>query len=84
VEHIEAQLEGVQLPVHVLSIAGDPIAPPGACDELLRLVPEASVTRHRVSAVASHPLWRRHFSWAREPSDVAPTIARVFSRGDAA
>jgi predicted alpha/beta hydrolase len=80
VEYIEAQLECVRLPVHILSIAGDPVAPPAACDELLRLIPNASVTRHMVSAVASHAPWRRHFSWAREPSDVVPTIARVFRR----
>ena len=79
VQHIEAQLESVRIPVHVLSIAGDPIAPPGACDELLSLIPNASVTRQSVSAVSAHSPWRRHFSWAREPSDMEPAIARLLA-----
>jgi predicted alpha/beta hydrolase len=76
VQHIEAQLESVRIPVHALTIAGDPVAPTGACEELLSLVPNALVTRHTVAAVPAHSPWRRHFSWAREPSDVEPAIAR--------
>jgi predicted alpha/beta hydrolase len=79
VEHIETQLESVRLPVHVLSIEGDPVAPRGACEELLRLIPNASVTRHTVAALSAHSPWRRHFSWAREPSDIEPTIARCLA-----
>lgn len=74
-QDIEAQLAAVRARVHVLSIAGDPVAPAGACDELLRLLPNAAVTRHTVSAVSADPPWRRHFSWARQPSDVDSTLA---------
>ena len=63
----------------MLSITCDPVAPPGACDELLRLLPNAAITRHTVSAVSADPPWRRHFSWARQPSDVDSTLARCLA-----
>jgi predicted alpha/beta hydrolase len=78
-QDIEAQLEAVRVRVHLLSIEGDPVAPPGASDELLRLLPNAAVTRHTVSAVSADPPWRRHFSWARQPSDVDSTLARCLT-----
>lgn len=61
--------------VHLLSVDGDPVAPPGAADELLGLLPSADVSRATVRGVASDSPWRRHFSWARRLSDVDDAVA---------
>jgi predicted alpha/beta hydrolase len=71
---IESQLAQVRIPVHVLSIAEDPVAPPGATRELLRLLPNACITHRAVRGVMSDPPWRRHFSWARQECDIEPAI----------
>jgi predicted alpha/beta hydrolase len=70
-----AALRGVSLPVLAISISGDPVAPPGARDELLSYLPAAVITRETVPGVAADARWRRHFSWARRPSGVAASVA---------
>jgi hypothetical protein len=67
----------------VLSIAGDPVAPRGACEELLALLPKAEITRQTVRAVVTDSPWRRHFSWARQPTDIDAAVAAqlVAARG---
>ncbi|HET9208615.1 MAG TPA: alpha/beta hydrolase, partial [Burkholderiaceae bacterium] len=72
---IERALREVDLPVLALQIADDPVAPPGARDELLARLPNASITRHELAHSAQGSAWQRHFSWARDPDAMAAQVA---------
>ena len=72
---IERALRRVQLPVLALSLAGDPVAPRGARDELLALLPRARVTCADLLSSAAGSPWQRHFSWVREPHDSSLQVA---------
>jgi predicted alpha/beta hydrolase len=65
------------LRTRVLSIGvrEDPVAPEPARDALLARLPLAEVTRTDVNGVALHRPWKRHFSWARDPQEIAGAIA---------
>jgi predicted alpha/beta hydrolase len=70
----EARLAAVRLAVLSVTIRDDPVAPPGAVNELLAKLPRAEQTRLEVDGVASDRPWRRHFSWARSPGTVLDPI----------
>ncbi|HEU5297356.1 MAG TPA: hypothetical protein VFU71_21440, partial [Burkholderiaceae bacterium] len=72
---IEHALCRVEVPVLALSIADDPVAPPGARDELLAHLPRARVTRGELPGGASGSPWQRHFTWVREPDACAARVA---------
>lgn len=74
-EMLEAALRDVDLPLLAVDILGDAIAPPGARDELLALVPRAAATRRAIAGPAGQSPWRRHFGWARAPSPAVRAIA---------
>ena len=81
-ETIERSLRRVELPVLAMSIADDPIAPPGARDELLALLPRARVTRAALPGAATGSPWQRHFNWVREPHAAALQVADWLARLD--
>jgi predicted alpha/beta hydrolase len=72
---IAAELAHVRLPVHAVTIEGDPVAPPGALQDLLSLVPQAAVHRHLVRGTPEDAPWQRHFAWGRKPGDVVAAVA---------
>jgi predicted alpha/beta hydrolase len=72
---LERELRAVQLPVLSLSMADDPVAPPGARDELLARLPGAQITRLDLAHSAQGSAWQRHFSWARDPDAMARQVA---------
>lgn len=72
---LEQGLAEVRLPVLSLSLRHDPVAPPGATQALLALLPSARLRQEMFSGVVSDPAWRRHFSWARQPDEVAAKVA---------
>lgn len=75
-EHaLERALREVQLPVLALHLPDDPIAPPGARDELLARLPNAAITRHELAHRAGGSAWQRHFDWARQPNAMASQVA---------
>jgi predicted alpha/beta hydrolase len=76
-EALEEQLAAARLRLHALSIAGDPVAPIGAQEDLLRLLPNAVTTRTTVRGVEADAPWRRHFSWARRETDIEAAVARA-------
>jgi len=74
-EAIEGALRRVTLPVLALNAADDPVAPPGARDELLALLPCARVTLGELVHAGAGNAWQRHFSWVRDPDDAAAEVA---------
>jgi len=72
---IERALHAVTLPVLLLGLRDDPIAPDGARDELIARLPCARVTRALIDGVRSDGPWRRHFSWARAPAEAVQAVA---------
>jgi predicted alpha/beta hydrolase len=72
----EARLAALRLPVLAVTIRDDPVAPPGAVNELLAKLPQAEQQRLEVEGVPSDRPWRRHFSWARSPDTVLDPIVR--------
>ncbi|MFT4082124.1 MAG: alpha/beta fold hydrolase [Nocardioides sp.] len=64
----EPDLAAVTVPVLAVTIDGDTLAPPDSTEQLLRLMPSAPVTRAHLTAGT-------HFTWARRPDAVLPTIA---------
>ncbi|MGA0612345.1 alpha/beta fold hydrolase [Caldimonas sp. KR1-144] len=65
------------LPVLSLAIRQDPVAPPGAVEELLAKLARARIERRWLMGVVRDPPWKRHFSWAREPAgEMAAAVAR--------
>lgn len=75
VDSVARELAAVSPRVHLLSIADDPVAPPTASDALLALLPAAVVSRETVRGVTADAPWRRHFSWARQASDLDAAVA---------
>lgn len=80
----QSSLAKVALPVLALSIRGDAIAPEGAVSELLSHLPAAQVRRLEVAGHAAHSPWKRHFSWARAPSDADAAVLDWLAREPAA
>lgn len=76
IDEIEGELRAVTLPVLLVGVHDDPIAPVGARDELMARLPGARVTRVQIDGVRRDSPWRRHFSWARAPADTTQVIAR--------
>jgi predicted alpha/beta hydrolase len=72
----EARLAALRLPVLAVTIRDDPVAPPGAVNELLAKLPQAEQQQLEVEGVPSDRPWRRHFSWARSPDTVLDPIVR--------
>lgn len=70
-----AALASVRLPVLSLRIEDDPIAPAGAADELVALLPAATRTIATARGDPTVTPWRRHFSWARRPEEIVAAIA---------
>lgn len=71
---IERALRTVTLPVLLLGVREDPIAPHGAREELIARLPCARVTRAQIDGVPSDSPWRRHFSWARAPAEAVQAV----------
>jgi predicted alpha/beta hydrolase len=72
---LEHALHDVELPVLALHMADDPVAPPGARDELLAQLPNAFITRRDLAHRAAGSAWQRHFNWARDPDAMAAQVA---------
>ena len=72
---LESALHGVELPVLALQLADDPVAPPGARDELLAHLPNALITRRDLAHRTAGSAWQRHFNWARDPDAMAAQVA---------
>lgn len=66
---------GRPLPLLAVSIAGDPLAPPGAVQELLERAPNAQADVLCLPGVDGDAPWKRHFSWARRDVGVARAVA---------
>lgn len=75
VAEIERALHAVTLPVLLLGVRDDPVAPNGAREELIARLPCARVTRALIDGVRSDSPWRRHFSWARAPAEAVQAVA---------
>ena len=73
-------LAGVSLPVFTLSIAGDPVAPQAALDELTAHLPRSPVQSVVLDGAVGDSAWKQHFSWARKPIGVETQIAK-WARG---
>ena len=73
-EAIEAALREVTMPLLAVEVPGDAVAPSGALDALLALVPHARATRRVVPVPHGQSPWRRHFGWARAPAPVVSEI----------
>jgi predicted alpha/beta hydrolase len=71
----EAAARSLRLPVLSVGVRGDPVAPDGARRALLARVPYARITPVEIDGVARHKPWKRHFSWAREPAEMASIIS---------
>lgn len=74
-QELEQRLARAMPRVHLLGIDGDRVAPPGASEELISLLPQARISRQTIVGVAAHSPWRRHFSWARQASDLDDAVA---------
>lgn len=75
VAEIERALHAVTLPVLLLGVRDDPVAPAGARDELIAKLPCARVSRLVIDGVRNDGPWRRHFSWARVPDEAVQAVA---------
>ncbi|MHA6695679.1 alpha/beta hydrolase family protein [Homoserinimonas sp. A520] len=64
-------LAGLELPVLLLSLEDDTLAPQRAADGLAALLPSAQVTRRHV---AVHTEKSPHFGWARQPDVVVSEL----------
>tara|TARA_R110002020_G_scaffold112746_5_gene259327 strand:+ start:4113 stop:4574 length:462 start_codon:yes stop_codon:yes gene_type:complete len=72
---LREELARVRLPVLSISLADDPLAPAGAVDELLSLLPQARIEGQLLARPGQVNPWRRHFTWARAPDEIASRIA---------
>ena len=72
------------VPILSIGVRGDPIAPATASEALLARAPLSPLTRINVDGVRQHRPWKRHFSWAREPAQVAAAIGEWLAALDAA
>jgi len=70
----EAAARALALPVLSIGIHEDPIAPVPAREALLARAPRCAVTRLETGGVAGDRPWKRHFSWARRPSEMVAAI----------
>ena len=70
----EGAVRMLTLPVLSIGVREDPIAPPGAIEALLRRLSAGTVTRVEVDGVRAHGRWKRHFSWARRPGEIASAL----------
>lgn len=70
----EGAVRALALPVLSIGIGADPIAPESAREALLARVPRSAVSRVELGGVREHTPWKRHFSWARRPGEVAGAI----------
>lgn len=76
---LAGRLAAVRLPVLAITIDDDPVAPPAALHELVSLLPNARITRVRANARRDDSPWRRHFSWARQATDVDGALVNWLS-----
>ena len=72
---LERALREVELPVLALQLPDDPVAPPGARDELLARLPNSVITRRELAHHAAGSPWQRHFDWVRRPNAMARQVA---------
>lgn len=70
----EAAARRVALPVLSIGVREDPVAPPGAREDLLRRLHSAAVERVEIDGVLEHRPWKRHFSWARAPEQAVSAL----------
>lgn len=81
---LERRLGAAAARVHLVSIAGDGVAPAGAGAELLALLPRAEISRETVNGLGTDSPWRRHFSWARHATDLDAAVAAQLAMAQAA
>lgn len=72
---LERRLAAATPRLHLVSIEGDNVAPAGAGDELLSMLPRAEISRETVIGAGADSPWRRHFSWARQATDIDAAVA---------
>lgn len=71
----EAAMARLEKPVLALGFAGDTLAPYGSTQRLMSKLPRCQRTHLRWSAADSAGVALDHFSWAKRPDLVVPTVA---------
>ena len=71
----EAAMARLEKPVLALGFTGDTLAPYGSTERLLSKLPRCRRTHLRWSAADSGGVALDHFSWAKRPDLVVPTVA---------
>lgn len=77
----EAAMARLEKPVLALGFAADTLAPAGSTDRLLAKLPRCRRTHLRWTAGDTGGVPLDHFSWAKRPDLVVPTVADWIRRG---
>ena len=78
----EAAMAKLEKPVLALGFTGDALAPYGSTERLLSKLPLSQRTHLRWSAADSAGVALDHFSWAKRPDLVVPTLGEwIFAQG---
>jgi predicted alpha/beta hydrolase len=79
----EARLGKLQKPVLALSFAGDSWAPEASAGYLMSKMPKCRVTHWNWSTADTQGTQLDHFSWAKQPAQVAPRLAEWLAQNTA-